>query len=276
MTNTTSQYWDASGFSLNTFANNLTSWGDGREGARAFRGENALVPYRAGKRFVKKVPESYVMTLSGWVLGITDGSPKPTEEGFRANWRKLRRLLWNRGKQFPLTKRWIDADDGVTMRTATAMVEFVGGMEPKMFGPQGAFFSVDLELADPFFYSAEESITFAAGSEHDIEVVGDYDTTKIRFEMEGPLEAAEVRVASADPQVWIRYAVLDDNDTVIIDVDDWRSIETDGGIETLTIGKVYHDGAPGLFILEPGEHTVEFNVGAGTGTVVMYWQPAWL
>lgn len=276
MTNTTDQYWDASGFSLNTLANNLTSWGDGREGARAFRGENQLVPYRAGKRHVKKLPDSYVMTLSGWVRGTDEDGHGTGEEGFRSNWRKLRRLLWNRGRQFPLTKRWIDADDGVTMRTATAMAEFVGGMEPKNFGPQGAFFSVDLELADPFFYGTEESHTFAVDDVAALDILGDYDTTKVRFEFEGPLESAEVRVTSVDPEVWIRYAVLDDNDTAVIDVDNWRAIEDDGGIETLTIGKVYHNGAPGLFILEPGAHTVEFTVTSGTGSVVMFWQPAWL
>lgn len=276
MTNTTDQYWDANGTSLNTLANNLTSWGDSREGARAFRGENQLIPFRAGRRHVKKLPDSYVMTLSGWVRGTDEDGHGTGQEGFRSNWRQLRRLLWNKGEQFPLTKRWIDADDGVTMRTATAMVEFVGGMEPTMFGPEGAFFSVDLELADPFFYGTEQSQSFAAGSMHTVTVLGDYDTTMVRFEYEGPLEASEIRITSTNPDVWIRYAILDDNDTAIIDVDNWRAIEDDGGIETLTIGKVYYDGAPGLFILPTGVHTIEHNVDAGTGTVVMYWRPAWL
>lgn len=276
MTNTTPQYWEANGISLNTYANNLTSWGDGREGARAFRGENQLIPFRAGKRHVKKLPDSYVMTLSGWVLGNDGDSPSSSVEGFRANWRKLRRALWNQGEQFELTKRWIDPDDGVTMRTATAMVEFVGGMEPKMIGPQGAFFSVDLELADPFFYGTEQSHTFAADSATNLTILGDYPTTKVRFEFEGPLEAAEVRNTTATPNIWIRYAILDDNDTATIWVDDWRALENDGGVETLTIGKVYYNGAPGLFILPTGLQHFEFNVGAGTGTVVMYWQPAWL
>jgi hypothetical protein len=216
------------------------------------------------------------MTLSGWVLGNDGDSPTSSIEGFRANWRKLRRALWNRGNQFALTKRWIDADDGVTVRTATAMAEFVGGMEPQMIGPQGAFFSVDLELADPFFYGTEQSQTFAADSSHSVTILGDYATTKIRLEYEGPLEAAELRVTTESPDTWIRYAILDDNDTVVIDVDNWRAIENDGGVETLTIGKVYYDGAPGLFILNPGTKTIQFNVGAGTGTVVMYWKPAWL
>lgn len=151
MTNSTAQFWDADGTSLQTLARNLKTWGGDREGVPDFRGEDTLVPYRAGRKWVPKVPDSRTIGLSGWVVGANDDGTIGDVETFRKNWKVLRRLLWTPGRQIALTRRWLDPDTGLLV-TATAMAEYAGGLTPEMTGPNRADFQVDLHLADPFFY----------------------------------------------------------------------------------------------------------------------------
>lgn len=277
MTNSTTQYTDVDGTSLQTLCQNLTTWGDDREGVPDLRGDDTLIPYRAGRKWVAKVPDSRTIGLKGWVVGADADGNIGDVEVFRKNWRLLRRLLWTPGRQFALTKRWL-ADDGTTVLSATAMAEYAGGLTPKMTGPNRATFNVDLLLADPFFYGEPVVVDLDLGTnaivEH--EVLGDHLTTKVDVHMEGPLTSGRVTVTDLDPQMWVRYLDLPDGSVVDIDVDRFRAVEDDGAATTLTAGNVRHDGSPFWLPVVPGARTFALTATAGTGTARVTYRPAWL
>lgn len=277
MTNSTTQFWDVDGTSLQTYATNIRTWGGSREGVPDLRGEDTLIPYRPGRRWVEKVPDSRTITIAGWVVGANPDGSIGDVETFRKNWRLLRALLWTPGRQIALTKRWIDPRTGEA-RTATGLAQYQGGLTPEMTGPNRAEFTVDLHMADPFFWGEEVVTSFdlGAGATREIDVLGDYRTTRIVVEMEGPITSGRLTVTDVVPQVWLRYLDLQDGRTVAIDVDRFRAIESDGSLDTFTTGNVRHDGSPYWLVLEPGTRSVTLTSTAGTGTATLAYRPAWL
>ena len=89
---------------------------------------------------------------------------------WNANWQKIRQSFWNRGArgslQGKLTRRWSIGYQGApaSIVQASAMAEIGSDMAPSMTGRARADFSVDLVLADPYFYGAtNRTATLAYG-----------------------------------------------------------------------------------------------------------------
>lgn len=169
---TTPEYWEVEGVSLQTFAYNIVSWGSGgRQAPPNLRGNDITIPGRVGDLWRPKVPQSRKITLGMWVQGANpDGSPPSSMsqmQQFEQNWMMLRRLLWNPYRQFTLTKRvYVPAvmqGDAIVPDSyvpVSAQAQFVGGLDPSVIGHGGAAqFTVDLQLADPFFYGAPISVS---------------------------------------------------------------------------------------------------------------------
>lgn len=167
MTNTTPEFWAVDGVSLQTFAYNITTWGGDRQAPPPARGDNITVPGEVGSIWSPKIPDSRTMTLAMWVQGATEDGTYPADasriQQFEQNWSMLRKLLWDPYRQFTLTKQIVTpahlvADIAFPASTITvaAKAQFAGGLNPTMIGHGGAAtFSVDLFLADPFFYGPE-------------------------------------------------------------------------------------------------------------------------
>ena len=69
MTNSTPEYTDVDGVSLQTMVQNLKTWGGSREAPPPVRGSDVAVPYMPGEVWLAKVPDARTITLDGWVVG---------------------------------------------------------------------------------------------------------------------------------------------------------------------------------------------------------------
>lgn len=157
MTNTTDVYWDLAGTSIETYAWNLNTRGGSLQGSPGVRGNNLDVPHRHGKIYVAKYRDSRVLDFSMWVIGQEqDGSiPADQKIQFDENLAILQNLFDFEGQR-TLTKRWLE---GITVKSAAALVEYAGGIEPTYRGQYQAGFNPSLLLADPWFYEAGIAIT---------------------------------------------------------------------------------------------------------------------
>ena len=103
---TTPNYWAVDGVPLNTYAYNIATL-TGRTGTIPMRGEDSEQPFRPGRAFRPKVPDSRTLPLSMWVLGLDPETAAPGADvgaQFMSNLRKLERLFYQPRRQFVLTK----------------------------------------------------------------------------------------------------------------------------------------------------------------------------
>jgi hypothetical protein len=145
---------------------NISTMGGSRFGLPVLRGQNVAVPYRAGQSWAPKYLDARTVTLTMWAdgqgFGGSGGSyPSGSDPrlAFNSNIQQLRALFLTRGStgslQGKLQRNWYFMQGGVgTLVTATAMAEIAGSMDLTMNGRTNAAFSVDLLLADPYFYGA--------------------------------------------------------------------------------------------------------------------------
>lgn len=301
MTNTTEVFWEVDGESLQTYAFNITTLGGDRAAPPPVRGADLTVPYMPGSIWLPKVPESRIITLGMWVVGAEEDGSMPTEESIRLkyelNWRKLRKLLWTPRRQFTLTKRFWVLEEELTeagvvvddlprsgryrLLSASAKGSYAGGLTPVMNGPARAMFTVDIRLADPYFYSDPIEIPFSIstsganpGPNQTFEVLGDDRTTAIGLQFEGPLQAPQM--TNVTHEVWARYnATVEDGIVVNLDVHDFQALHDVENTPYKSSGYVMHAGDPFWLYLEPGENALSLTANSGTGTAKLTYQPRW-
>jgi hypothetical protein len=144
---------------------NIATMGGSRFGIPVYRGQNIPVPYRAGQNWRAKYPDSRTVTLTMWAEGLGSAAGFPSADqrlGFNNNIQQLRDLFFNNGAsgsvQGQLQRNWYWTQNGTpTLVASTAMAEIAGSMDPTMNGRTSASFSVDLLLADPYFYGAQRT-----------------------------------------------------------------------------------------------------------------------
>lgn len=160
MTTTTALYWDLAGTPLETYAWNLNTKGGSLRGTPPPRGENRAVPHYAGKQYIPKYRDSRVLDFSMWIIGAKDDGnpPDPGTSQFQQFLNNLEGLqnLFDFEGQRTLTKRWME---GVSLKTASAQVEYLAGIEPVQHGLYMADFSPSVLLADPWFYEPDIAFT---------------------------------------------------------------------------------------------------------------------
>lgn len=270
---TTDRYWAVDGYSLQSYAFNITSWGGDRQAPPSFRGENVTIPFRTGAAFVPKVVDERTMTLGMWVQGCNEDGSAPTtldkRAQFEANWTKLRSLLWQPYRQIALSKRVVYPDG--TLHTVTAQAQFAGGLNLSMTGSQRADFTVDLRLADPYFYG--DPINVSVGTSSLVTVLGDARTTKITMSIPGPKSNPTIALATAGPSPYLRYnGTITNGSAVAIDVEAATATYYGDGVTQVRTGLVTNGNAFEWFHLDPG--TV--NVLSASGSFSMTYQPAFL
>lgn len=283
MPNTTVDYWDVDGTSLNEYVRNLESWGGSREAPAPLRGENLKIPYAYGTRFIPKLPDAREMGLNGWI--ISERAGVDNEANLKQNWRDLRRLLWRPDDQFAITRRWRD-EDGVS-RVATGLGQYKSGLEPVINGNSSARFAVTIEMADPFFYAPQVSqVIVGRNAYENIVEPGDYGTKKVFIDLVGPLTGITLTSISGNlgaPNLIIEsttsYPDIPTGTTVVIDVENFKATSTTGGVTTTTSGKVTHTKNPLWLkmgrIAANGQVPRVKIVSSGLGTATLRYSPAY-
>lgn len=276
MANSTDTYWSVDGISLQTFAFDIETVGGDRMAPPPLRGGNQLVPNRAGQRWLPKVVDSRTITLGMWVIGVDEDGFAPTTGSnarkFDENFRKLRNLLWTPDREVTLTKRFYD---GGVLKTASAQAQFSGGLNPRMNGRARGVFTVDLFLADPYFYGNEVTTNLTSASQV-VTVGGDGVTTAITLDIAGPRVNPKVRNNTRGVEVEYRAGMVT-GDTVAINVKDFTSVtDPASGPAYASVGDIRHAGAVEWLELQPGANTIQVSATSGSGLIVMKHREAWL
>lgn len=277
MTNSTVEYWDVDGVSLNTFAYNIQTLGGDRLAPPPLRGGNQKVPHSPGTIYMPKVVDSNTLTLGMWAIGTQADGTAPVsgyaKEQFNKNFRMLRRIFWTPDREVTITKRFYD-ETGV-LRTASAKGQFAGGLSPAMNGQARGVFTVDLVLADPFFYGTQQSTSLVTGAQN-VSVLGDYATRNVIFTIQGLRVNPKIRnnTLLVDTQL---LASLGSGDATVVDVKNYKSTTTpSGGSPFRSTGSIRHTGAAHWFALNPGVNSITVTSDSGIGVITMQWQEAWI
>jgi hypothetical protein len=267
MVNTTDLYWSVDGVSLNTHAQNIESLA-GLMAPPEMRGEDQLIPYAIGEKWVEKIPDSRILPLGMWVIGNT-------RDEFDDNWAALVKLLWTPGRQFNLTKRF--RRGGITY-SATAKAEFVGGLQPSMIGRKGAKFTVDLKLADPYFYDDALTTLTISSARANYTVLGDAPTHNLEFVIDGSRGPLEFINWTNDHDMILSRATASNELTRIYTQywQAWREVDG-GGINDIS-SMVRHNGGNMWMTLDPGINDIQMVESApvGTGLIQIKARGAWL
>lgn len=271
------EYWAVDGKSLQTYAFNIASWGASRQAPPLFRGENIMVPHRPGTVHIPKTVDSRTLTLGMWVLGAEKDGSKPVSlsrrRKFETNWRELRRLLWTPNRQMEVQKTFYD-DVSANLVSASALGQFAGGLSPEMTGSQRAVFTVDILLADPYFYSLySEDYTF--GTTQVLPQKGDATTLKTIIRFYGP--CSNPRLTNGTTGVWVQWAGTLANDTQYVELDVENFTAQRNTLPATpsvnVIGNVTHFGQYYWMPLGPAPQILSLT---GGGTVNVKYRPAWL
>lgn len=273
---TTETFWSVDGVSLQTLAFNIVTLGGDRLAPPPVRGENLLVPAMPGRRWLPKVVDQNVITLGMWVIGAKeDGSMPTTQSGLRQftdNWRKLRAMLWTPDRQVALSKRfWVDG----VLKTATAQAQFSSGLAPTMNGPARAAFTVDLTLADPYFYGPEIITNLSTGAQT-VTIAGDGKTRAVKFHVVGARKNVKIRNNTLNVDVEY-HRDLSAGDVLDVDVMQYTSLTDPAGAAPYdTVGSIRHTGSEFWFLLQPGANIVTVSSDSGIGAVTMIHREVWL
>lgn len=292
---TTTEYWSVTGpdgtdYPLNTLAYNISTWGDDRSAPPTPRGGNVVVPLTVGEKYVPKMPDARTITLGMWVRGTSDtGSYAPANgqvQQLHNNWAILKFILWNRLGQFQITKRWKDSTN--TLQTAFAMAEFAGGMSFSADSPTNGKFTVDLRLADPFFYGTPVNVLFnsalgtsgtnpaVAVSTFTGTILGDYYCRRLSISAlpNGVATVSNPRVTITTTPItnyWLYNGTIAASTAIAMDADD----------QVLTIGNfnaannVVHSGYPDWLLLNPGTTNLAFTAVGGNWTGTLTYSPTY-
>jgi len=271
--NTVEAYWEVEGHNLHTWANTIETL-SGREGLPPRRGQNEVVAYRAGEVWRPKVFGARNLTLAMWVKG-SDANGVIPAAGARAQLRQnieaLKAIFARTDRELVITRRLRTLAPSLLVQTGKA--ELLGVLEPNFQARDLARLVVDLVMADPFWYGAQQTvnITLADGT---IVNDGSYYVTKMKVRFKGPLTNPQLVNQSMDPVVSLSYVGT-------IGAGNWIEFDTDaftardqGGLSVL--GSTSHSGAREWMVLRPAANAMVLNAEAGTGSVDVTFSPAYL
>lgn len=276
MPNITETYWEAKGQSLHTFARSIQTIGG--LALPGFRGENITIPYAPGERFVKKVPRANIITLAMWLRGVAStGGQGPggnSQVLYQQNYNDLVRLLWNNGNQFNLTKRFYDIGSASIVQ-ATALAEYSGGLQPTMIGKAASKCTVDLKLAEPYFYGNNNSYTLVNG-DNTIEVPGNAETLNITITVNGPRNNLKIRNKTLGIEFTLPVNILT-GQTAVINIRDFIAQYNPVDTPSHDVGaRVINSGSPHWLKLTQGSNVIAVSSSSGTGIVTMVAKGAWV
>lgn len=274
----TDEYWEVDGTPLNTYAWAIETFGGSRFGLPPLRGTDVAQAYRPGQSFRPKVADSRIVSMNMWVVGAdpesdTGAATAAVRQQFISNLRTLQKLFWTPRREIVLTRRWEDLG-GMTVADAKAQIS--GLMEPTFTGRHRAVLSVDLKLADPFYYGTVATHTFSPGDTFTMANPGD-DTspTNLQITLTGPLTNPSLSNAATTPPVVVSYTgAIGSGETVVLDVAAPRAVSSVG--PTLVNSKITASGSLWWMEMFPGNNAITFDADAGSGTCEISYRPAYV
>jgi hypothetical protein len=277
VTNSSDEYWEIDGISLNQYCWAIKTIGGGRMAVPKLRGDNTLFPFRDGRAFRSKNADSRVITLAMWVAGVDPATDQPASNQnvqFNDNWKTLQRLLWSPEQQLTLTRRWWENAGTPVLRTATALCELAGTMDPTMTGRTRADFAVDLLLSDPYFYGPEITANLTPSSNVVVNNPGDIAVwSTINVQLNG--ELVSPRITNSTANVWMQVNTAVITNPINVSVGDYSVINSFD--QSVLTGSVVHSGYRSWFRLLPGDNTLRLtSTGNSTGNAVLKFKPAYL
>lgn len=281
MSNSTDEYWDINGVSLNQYCWAIKTIGGSRLAVPKLRGDNTLFPFRDGRSFRTKNADSRVMTLAMFVAGINPATNNPRTGGtqdvqFNDNWRALQNLFWSPEEQLTLTRRWWENAGTPVLREATALCELAGTMDPTMTGRTRADFAVDLLLSDPYFYGPEQTANLTPGNTTIVNNPGDTAVwSTITVQLTGELVSPVITNLTAQPNVWMRINTAVIANPVNVNVGQFTVINSFD--QSSLTGSVTHSGFRAWMKLLPGNNSIKLtSTGNSTGSAIMKYKAAYL
>jgi len=237
------------------------------------RGEDRQYAFRPGREFRPRVADSRSITLGLWLIG-QDGTGT-TVADYMANYagaeRKLRRLLRpGGGTEFEIAKTWTD-DLGTHTATGRGIA---GSIERQRAGRHAGKVTVDIGMADPFFYGTPIAVPLAAGAATAVDNPGDEATTAAAVTFTGPLSNPTLTNSTLTPDVWVKAGTdLATGDSLTLDVQATSIVRASDSANL--IGSLTHSGARAWFALGRGSNTVTLSADGGAGSAVLTYQPVY-
>lgn len=288
--NTTDEYWEIDGVSLNVPGWNLSTLG-GRFNVPPLRGEDLTYAYVPGDQPGNYVPGARDLTFRMWLIGATPATGALNVDQRRAwndNWKFLTRLFWSPKRMLTITRRLLLTDPGTgtgVIQTTTAQGRYVQGLEPDMTGRTRATFTVDVKLCDPFFWSTETSTTVTLDDPEVIANPGDFDAGHRNFfvEFHGPLTNPKLTNSSTDPDVWVKFTgTVDDDRHLTLNTEMFSAALNLPGEFSIPeyqlnrVGYISHSGAHNWMGLAKGNNTLTLTADSGTGHAVVRFRAPYL
>jgi hypothetical protein len=276
----TDVYWDIDGVPIQTLAYNISTWGGDLQAPPPLRGDDITIPYRPGTVFQMRRPNGRSLTFSMWVIGADNNGNVPTSKTMRAefenNFKMLRTLFWNQGRQVTITKRWRDYTTG-TLMTASGKAVYTNGLAPSMNGSHRATFTVEMYMSDPFFYGSEVTVNFAATatSNQSPTIVGDYETTDILMDFNGARNNMRLTNSSTSTYVNVNQN-LASGSLIRLDVNNFTARKNPSTTNDNVVGSVTQFGHPFWMVLRPGVQSLSLTSSSGSGSGVLKYRPRWL
>jgi hypothetical protein len=242
--------------------------------APPLRGEDRQYAFRPGAEYRPRVTDSRSITLGLWLIG-QDGTGA-TVADYMANYaaaeRTLKRLLRpDGGGQFEISRTWTD-DLGT--HTATGHGIAPGGIERNRAGRHAGRVTVDIGMADPFFYGTPVVVPLAVGVDTPVENLGDEATAAAVVTFDGPLSNPTLTNSTLTPDVWVKAGTdLADGDSLSLDVQRTSIVRASDSANL--IGSLTHSGARAWFALGRGTNTVTLSADGGAGTAALTFQPVY-
>ena len=241
-------------------------------GTSPLRGDNHVIPGRAGEVAVPKVigartmPLAFVVTAADPATGVESSDLNTASKQARLNFRTLVRLL-NPGGTITL-KRVIGYPAGDETHTCTA--EFLSALDPAydLGTDEFARTVVDLRLLDGVWYK-ETAVEHVLTGTSSVSILGDVTTRRMTIEFAGS-SAAQALVNSTTGETVTIDAMNTTTHEAVLDVEDFTAVRNSVNI----VGKVEGSGPDYAWMtLEPGTNSLTVT---GGGTVTLTYYPAYL
>lgn len=265
---TNQEYWTVDGVSLHTHAWAVSTVGS-RYTVPLKRGDDQHYPYVPGDVWLPKLPAARTLSLPMWMAGydpVTGQLPADPTLQWNENWALLRRLFFQTDRQFVLGRRWLrQTEGGPVIQYAEALGELAGDMAPTMQQRARCSFTVDIKLADPFFYGDEITTEIADGQTVTVTNAGDYAAVSHLY-VDFVTGAGRLTNTTPTPPVWCE---LPTGAAVTLDVRNWLA-RTAGGVNRTA--QVKHAGTYAWMALRTGANVLTMTGGAA----VLRYRPAYL
>ncbi len=287
--NTTDEYWTVNGTSLNVPGWNISTLG-GRFTVPPLRGEDITYAYVPGEQPGTYLPGSRVLTFQMWMIGANPTTGDMSVDQRRMwndNWKFLTRLFWEPREELTIVRKLLLTDPDTEagyIQTTTCRGRYAGGLDAQMTGRTRATFTVDVKLADPFFWGDEIETTIEVGDTEVITNPGDFTAGHKNFtvELHGALTRPTLTNFTTNPDVWVHYEnVISSGQSLTLDTEAYTAVASAPEVSIPEIslnrvGYISYSGAHSWMGLKKGANTLGLSAVSGDGHAIVRFRPPYL